>query len=138
MNQFAIPVRENNSDNTDRNVKLVWDQADIPYYQSVLQGLLSHIPKHALICNNQNCTDQRHNDDLETYYREIVNCLGTAGHLCGKCGDDNIAAEFTKYYQKVYQPNTPGAQSRMRSDVDDLLDIRRRQNDEFRDKIGTR
>ena len=27
--------------------------------------------------------------------------------LNGKCGDDNIAAEFTKYYQKVYQPNTP-------------------------------
>lgn len=240
--QFAIPVRENNCDNTDRNVKLVWDQADIPYYQSVLQDLLSHIniPKDALICNNQNCTDQRHKDDLETYYREIVNCLGTAGHLCvpqtkcgiqkhwwspelealkqeciditnlwsaagrprsgdinserlkckyrykqaikeaaansdrafndglfdklckkdnvgfwktwrkkfcshslkptnmlnGKCGDDNIAAEFTKYYQKVYQPNTPGAQARMRSDVDDLLDERRRQNDEFRDKIA--
>jgi len=25
--------------------------------------------------------------------------------LNGKCGDDNIAAGFTKYYQKVYQPD---------------------------------
>jgi len=41
------------------------------------------------MCNNHNCTDQGHKDDLEIYYREIVNCLGTAGHLCvpqTKCG----------------------------------------------------
>ena len=51
--------------------------------------------------------------------------------LNGKVDDDSNAAE------KVYQPNTPDAESRMRTEVDQLLNDRKHQNTEVTARIET-
>ena len=52
--------------------KLLWDKADIGYYQSVLGFNLSTIalPVDALLCTNVDC--QLHRDIVETYYKQLI------------------------------------------------------------------
>ena len=62
--------------------KLLWDKADIGYYQSVLGFNLSTIalPVDALLCTNIDC--QLHRDVIETYYNQVIGCLLTSGQQC--------------------------------------------------------
>ena len=69
-------VHSNVSDKKD--VKLMWDKADLDLYRLVLQQQLSQItlPVDALLCDSDMCCS--HDILINEYYQDIVNCLTTA------------------------------------------------------------
>ena len=65
-------------------VKLQWDKGDTSWYSSVLSQYLSHLclPTDALLCHGHCSEDHDHQQMLERYYQELIDCMNVAAGQC--------------------------------------------------------
>jgi len=95
---YAISVSLNMAYNNDwreatkqqPRYRLRWDRADLAAYRSTYDNLLATIviPTEALLCTLPCC--QIHDQVLNSYYKDIVDCLREAAGCCVPCVREGI------------------------------------------------